>query len=335
MEMFDKTVIRNTIVKLATTALIFIVVRTREDVENYALIMALGYLVSQLALWPYLRKYITFSKIKWENVKKHILPNLTMFLPVIAVSIYKVMDKIMLGMMSTKAVVGYYENAEKIINVPIAVVTALGTVMLPRVTALVSENKDQEVSKFRDTAIMIVTAFTVAACFGIIGVANTLSVWMWGEDFIVSGTVMKYLASTLVFLGIGNVIRTQFLIPYKYDRIYVISAFLGAIVNVIVNALLIPPYGAVGAAIGTICAEASVCFYQLFMVRKSLPLLKYGRDTVLFCIAGLVMLLVISILPQFESKLLSLIEMVLIGACAYMLIVGPFIFKKAVAHFKR
>lgn len=335
MEMFDKTVIRNTIVKLSTTAFIFLVVRSQNDVEKYTLIMALGYLVSQLALWPYLRKYIVFVKVRWIDVRKHLIPNLTMFLPVIAVSVYKIMDKIMLGMMSTKAVVGYYENAEKIINVPIAVVTALGTVMLPRVSALVSENKDQEVARFRDSAIMIVTAFTVAACFGIIGVADTLSIWMWGEEFVYSGTVMKYLATTLVFLGAGNVIRTQFLIPYKYDKIYVISAFLGAIVNVIVNALLIPRYEAVGAAIGTICAEAVVCIYQLFMIRKNLPLLKYGRDTLLFCIGGFVMLIAINLLPQFESMLLSIIVMILVGAAIYLILVGPFILKKTVAHFRR
>lgn len=335
MEMFDKTVIRNAVVKILTTVLIFVVVRSEQDVEKYAFIMAAGYLVSQLALWPYLRKYIIFVKISWSNIRKHIFPNLIMFLPVIAVSIYKVMDKIMLGIMSTKAVVGYYENAEKIINVPIAVITALGTVMLPRVTALVSENKDQEVSKFRDSAISIVTAFTVAACFGIIGIADTLSVWMWGEEFINSGAVMKYLATTLVFLGIGNVIRTQFLIPYKYDKIYVISAFLGAAVNVVINSLLIPKYEAVGAAIGTICAEATVCFYQLFMVRKSLPLLKYGRDALLYCIAGTVMLIVINFLPHFESKILSIIFMVIIGAAVYLILVGPFIFKKVVAQFRR
>lgn len=335
MEMFDKTVIRNIVVKLTTTVLIFVLVKSSTDVEKYTLIMSLGYLISQLALWPYLRKNIVFTKIVWNDVKKHILPNLTMFLPVIAVSIYKIMDKIMLGIMSNKAIVGYYENAEKVINVPIAIVTALGTVMLPRVTVLVAEKKDQEVSKYRDSAIMIVTAFTVAACFGIVGVADTLSIWMWGEEFIMSGMVMKYLAVTLVFLGIGNVIRTQLLIPYKYDNIYIISAFLGAFVNVVFNLILIPQYEAVGAAIGTIFAEISVCFYQLFMIRKRLPLLKYGRNTILFSIAGFIMFCVITIIPDFHSLFFSLIAKVFVGTIVYMTLVGPFVIKKAIIHFRR
>lgn len=328
MEMFDKTVIRNTLVKVITTILIFVMVKTRNDVDKYAMIMSLGYLVSQLSLWPYLRKLVVKTKIEWKGIKKHFLPNLIMFLPVIAVSVYKIMDKIMLGLMSTKEIVGYYENAEKIINVPIAVVTALGTVMLPRVTALVSEKKDTEVSKFRDSAVLIVTAFTVAACFGIIGVADILSVWMWGKDFLMSGDVMKYLSVTLVFLGIGNVVRTQFLIPYKYDKIYIISAFLGAIINVIVNAILIPHYGAIGAAIGTICAEMLVCFYQLFMTRKELPLLKYLKNIIAFSIDGFIMFWVITIIPSFDSLFLTLVIKILVGVVVYVPLAGLFLFKK-------
>lgn len=334
MEMFDKTVIRNTVVKLLTTGLIFIVVKTKSDVEKYALIMAAGYLVSQLALWPYLPKFVVFRLAKWGDVKKHFKPNLIMFLPVIAVSVYKIMDKIMLGMMTTKAVVGYYENAEKIINVPIAVITALGTVMLPRVTALISEKKDQEVSRYRDAAIMIVTAFSVGACFGIIGIGDSLALWMWGEDFAMSGIVMKYLSVTLLFLGIGNVIRTQFLIPYQYDKVYVVSAFIGAVVNVIINALLIPGYGAVGAAIGTICAEVAVCLYQLLMVREQLPLFKYARDTILFCFGGGIMLAVILLIPSLSSRIVNLFVHLFAGAAVYLVLVSPFLYKNAIKSLR-
>ena len=335
MEMFDKTVIRNTIVKIATTVLIFLLVKQADDVEKYVLIMAVGYLGSQLALWPYLRRYISFVKVRWTDVKKHILPNLTLFIPVIAVSVYKIMDKIMLGMMSAKSVVGLYENAEKIITVPVAVVTALGTVMLPRVTALVAAHKDQEVFHFRDTAVSIITAFTVASCFGILAVGDLLAVWMWGEEFLISGTVMKYLAVTLIFLGIGNVIRTQFLIPYKYDRVYVISAVLGAVVNVGINALLIPHLEAVGAAIGTICAEAVVCLYQLFMVRKHLPLVKYVQNTMLFCVVGVIMFLVIQLIPVIGSNFTTLIIRIAVGVLVYGLLAAPLVINKVISHFRR
>lgn len=335
MELFSKTVIRNAIVKVLTTVLILTTVRTSKDVGKYTLIMASGYLLSQLALWPYLPKYVDFKFARWANIKKHIIPNLTMFLPVIAVSVYKIMDKIMLGMMATKAVVGYYENAEKIINVPMAVITALGTVMLPRVTSLISQGKDSEAKRFLDLAIMVVTAFSVGACFGIIGIADLLSLWMWGENFAMSGTIMKYLAVTLVFLGIGNVVRTQFLIPYQYDRFYVVSAFLGAIVNAIINALLIPLWGAIGAAIGTVCAEVVVCLYQLLKVRQHLPLLRYAKGIVIYCIMGAIMFFAIKLIPDISSGFANLLVHIIAGASVYLILAGPVLYKTTFKGLRR
>ncbi len=327
MEMFDKTVVRNTFIKLGTMILLFGIVKSIKDDEKYALIMACSYLISQLALWPYLCKYVKPCKISLDGVKKHVLPNFSMFFPVIAVSVYKIMDKVMLGAMSNTTNVGLYENAEKIISVPVAVVTALGSVMLPRVTALISEKKDQEVHIFRDVAILGVTAFTVAACFGIHAVSEQLAVWMWGNEFLMSGIVMKYLAITLLFLGIGNVIRTQFLIPYGYDRIYVVSAVVGAIINVVINILLIPKWGPVGAAIGTVFAEVAVCVYQLVMIRKYLPMIKYIKDTIFFCGAGLVMCFVIKQLPTMKSIFGNLVISGMVGCLIYILLVGPYVYK--------
>ena len=318
MEFFDKTVIRNVVVKVATTLLIFIFVKDSQDVGKYTFIMAMGYLITQLAIWPYMRGTVVRTKIKLVDIKPHIVPNVMMFLPVIAVSIYKVMDKIMLGMMSGTAEVGFYENAEKIINVPIAIITALGTVMLPRVTAMIAEGDHDGAAKYRDQAMIIVTAFTVAAAFGIVSVASELSLWMFGNGFEESGEIMKYLAITIIFLGGGNVIRTQYLIPYCKDKIYIISGFLGAIVNFIVNLILIPQFGAIGAAIGTICAEASVCAYQFIKIRKYIPIKVYIKDVLAFSLMGIFMSAVLNKIPQISSLLVDIVLEVIIGMAIFV-----------------
>lgn len=317
MEMFDKTVIRNTIIKLLTTILIFVFVKDRDDVDKYAMIMSAGYLISQLALWPYLRKCIDKVHVHITDLRQHWVPNLSMFMPVIAVSIYRILDKIMLGMFSTHEDLGYFENAEKIVNVPTVIVAALGTVMLPRVTTLISEKKDAEVIRYRNMSVTIVTIFSVGALFGFLGVSESLSIWMYGESFRMSGVIMQYLAFTLVFLGIGDVIRSQYLIPYKYDKIYIVSAFLGAFVNIILNLILIPKYHAVGASIGTIGAEITVCMYQVLMIKKHLPLLKYLKNIVLCSIAGLLMLIIISNINN-DSYAIELANRVILGLIIYI-----------------
>ena len=319
MEMFDKTVIRNTAIKLLTTILIFTLVENQDDVNKYATIMSVGYLVSQLALWPYLKSCIDRVYICDMSLKQHWLPNFAMFLPVVAVSLYRILDKIMLGLFSSYEYVGFFENAEKIVAVPIAVVSALGTVMLPRVTALISEKKYSDVIKYRDLSVTIVTIFSVGALFGFIGISEVLVKCLYGEDFEMSGIILRYLAFTLIFLGIGDVIRSQYLIPYRYDRVYIASAFLGAIVNVILNIVLIPKYQAIGAAIGTIGAEVVVFLYQIGMIRNSLPLLKYVKNLLLCGIAGILMLISIENINS-DSSVIELVSRVIVGIFVYMAI---------------
>lgn len=164
--------------------------------------MSIGYLLSQIALWPYVRKYIDYQKVKITDLKPHWKGNLYLFLPVIAVSIYRILDKIMLGLFSTKTDVGLFENAEKIINVPIVVVAALGTVMLPHVTNLLSLKREKEARQYMDLSIFIVTAFSVCSMFMIWGTSSIVSVLLWGKEFAPSGVIMNLLGITLIFLSI-------------------------------------------------------------------------------------------------------------------------------------
>ena len=333
MEMFDKTVIRNIIVKVSAAACVFIFVKKNDDVNIYILIMATSYLVSQLALWPYLKRYIVYHPVSYMAVKRHIKPNFMMFLPVIAVSIYKIMDKIMLGAIVNTSEVGYYESAERIINVPIAVITAFGTVMLPRITALIAEKNENAIKRYRDTIMLFIIAFSVASTFGIATVSKEVTLWLYGEKFANSAAIMSLLAMTIIFLGVGNVIRTQLLIPYHFDKIYVQSAFIGAVINLFVNAALIPGFGASGAAVGTVCAEFSVCAYQVWMIRRQIPLLSYIRQTAILCLSGFIMSTVIQLLPSISLLTLDLLFKVAVGAGSYCLLTAPYIMW--IAHRQR
>lgn len=320
MEQFKLTVIRNAIIKLFSVACIFIFVKDESDIYIYIAIMSCSTLLSELCLWPYLKKLIHFVKPSWKNILAHFKPNFVLFIPVIAVSLYKIMDKVMLGYMSTMAEVGYYENAEKIINMAVSLIVAIGTVMLPKMTALVSNNNHEASKKYIDNTMLIVQVYVNAVMFGLLAIATEFSVIYFGNEFIKTGVIMNYLAVTVIFLGCGNVIRTQFLIPNKKDIIYIYSAIIGALVNLVVNLCLIPQFASIGAAIGTICAEFAVCAYQLFMVRRDLDIKKYLRYEVVFFSIGIIMLGCIKLLPQIRNLYLSLLTHVLVGGAVYLII---------------
>lgn len=327
MEQFKLTVIRNTIVKVVTVICVFAFVKTSSDIYKYISIMAFGTLASQCCLWPFLKKYVIFTKIHLKDVKKHIKPNLVLFVPVIAVSVYCMLDKIMVGHISGMTELGYYDNAEKIVSVPMALITAVGTVMLPRMTALVSSNRKKESKKYIHRTMVLVLAFVNMAIWGLFSISKEFSILFYGADFARTGVIINYYAITLIFFAFGNVVRTQYLIPNKKDGIFLTSAILGAIVNFILNLLLIPKYSSVGASISTIAAEFAVCFYQCYCVRRDIYFGQYFKYEGVFLIIGIIMYLCIKVVPPLINDWITLLIRIAVGGVIYTFLSGLYLVK--------
>jgi len=319
LEKFKLTVTRNIIVKLLSILLIFIFVKSSEDLLIYVIIMASSSFLSNIFLWPYILKNIKFSKVPFKDILIHIKPNLVLFIPVIAVSLYKIMDKIMLGNMFSMDAVGFYENAEKIINIPLSFITALGTVMLPRISNLVSLKEDNKILNYINKSMEFVSFISVAFMFGLITIGKNFAVVFFGSDFAQTGLIIQLLAPTLVFISCANVIRTQFLIPRERDKIYIVSVFIGAFINFTINFLLIPRYGSSGAAIGTICAEFVVMYYQMYKTKKYLPVLNYFTMLLKFIITGFIMYCLINLFTIFiTNKIILIFMQIIFGALIYL-----------------
>ena len=124
----------------------------------------------------------------------------------------------------------------------------------------------------------------------------------------------------------ANVIRTQYLIPLHYDKIYVSSVCFGAIVNLIINIILIPKFAAVGAVIGTICAELVVMLYQTCFTVHKLPIGQYVRQGIYYLLAGSIMFVSLRCFASHVSNSLShLIFEVLLGIIVYVAVCFPYI----------
>lgn len=320
MEKFKLTVTRNTIIKVITCLSVFIFVRQKDDLYIYTIIMSLGTLISQLLLWPFLKKYVKFQKVTFKkDIKKHFRPCLILFIPVIAVSLYKIMDKIMLGNMTNMTQVGLYENAEKITNILSGIITALGVVMLPRMSNLIAKGEIEKGKQYIEKSIIFTMFMSSALSFGIMSISNRFVVCFFGEEFSGAGIILQFLAITTIFISVANVIRTQYIIPMERDKSYIISVSLGAIVNIIFNLILIPKYQAVGAAVGTVIAEFSVMMYQIMDVRKGIDIFKYLKMGTKYIIIGLAMYIIVTNLKiDFDNYLIILILQVGIGAIFYL-----------------
>lgn len=318
LEEFKITVIRNVIIKLAIMICIFIFIKSIKDVWKYTLIMSGMSVLNQIALWSFLRKRIEFERVYKEDIAKHIKNNLILFIPVITISLYKTINKILLGVISNVTEVGYYENAERIVNIPITLISVLGTVMLPRMANMFTKGEKEKIYKYISKSLEFVMFLAFAMCFGLIAIGKDFAPLYFGEQFQKTGVLITILAITIPFIAVANVIRTQYLIPNEKEKIFIISVVAGASISLITNLLLIPYYKTIGAAIGTIMAEFTVMITQIILARKEFDNKFTIKVFFKFFIKGLIMYIIVSLLKYINLTLkLRIIAQIILGTIVY------------------
>lgn len=321
LERFGLTVVRNGIVKILSAVAIFIFVKSQSDLWIYTMISASSLLLSQVVLWPFVIREIGYYKPELEGIKRHIKPNLILFLPVLSVSLYTIMDKLMLGVMSTKEEVGYYAYAERIIQIPLSFITALGTVMLPRASNLANRGDNQTRTVLLNKSMQFSMLMSVGCTFGMIAIADILIPWYYGAAFSRCSLFTQLLSPVIALASWNTIIRTQVVIPEQMDKEYLCAVISGAIVNLILNVLLIPRLFGNGAVIATVIAQATVCIVQYLTVRNNVQFKKFFSETIVFSLFGVAMLLGLHALPDItNSTIVNIACRTIIGGTTYLLL---------------
>ena len=328
MELFYITITRNIVLKTATIIAVLALVKDSSDTVIYAVIISVGALINTLYIWGITGRYVGWTAITRKEVVKHIKPNLVLFLPVIAISIYNIMDKLLLGWMSDYSQVGFYDASEKIMFIPKSMITALGIVMLPRISGLISSpGNEKKIKDYIDRSVIFSLFFSSLATFGIMGVAKEFVPMYYGSGFESCVILYKILLPGTVFEAVASVIRTQYLIPYGFDKKYVASVFAGAIVNLLIDILLISKYGAAGAAVGTFFAEFAVFLVQYIAVRRELNLRRAFLQSAVMVINAIIMYAILECLPlKAENIFAGFMIKLLVGFLVYAALTAPYYF---------
>ncbi|MBC2370207.1 flippase [Listeria booriae] len=288
LEDFKKTISRNIIVKFVALISVFIFIKSPDDIALYVLINAISTFLGNLTLWTYLRKRIHL--IKWRNLqlKKHVKPVFFLFLPQLLTQIFVNMNKLFLGNLSTLAQIGYYDNADKVIRMLSAFVTAIGNVTFPRVSNAFHKGETENINKYTILSFQIVNMIAIPLLLGMILVSKNFSALFFGENFAGIEYVLSALVVGLLFMGWGSIIGQQYLIATNQTIKPVITLIMGIVVSVILSLILIPHYGALGAAISFVVGEAIIAITQIIMVRKSLQIPLF-KETFKYILAAVIM----------------------------------------------
>lgn len=324
MEQFKITVTRNMVVKLLTIASIFLFVKDKDDLVVYITIMALGTFISQSFVWIFLRKYARFVRVPLKEVLKHFKPMCVLFVSVIATSLYRMISKTMLGMTDALSDLGCFEYADKIIRMPLSIITAVGMVMLSKTSNMYNNDSKKNVHSLIQKSMEAVMIFASAIAFGLAAVSDNFSVLFYGKEYEFTGTLILSMSASLLFMSWNNVIRTQYLMPQCKDKEYVKAVWAGAIVNVALNLVLIHFIGALGAALTTNVSYFVVSLVQTYYAKKELPVSVYLKGALIPFLTGAVMFVIIRVIGHYMTcSWVTLCIQIACGAlfyCAVMVI---------------
>lgn len=320
LEEFKITVVRNTFVRLISIALIFTIIKDTNDLGKYIVILGGTQLVGNLTLWPYLKGNVIWVKLKEWHPFKHFYPALLLFIPTITTQVYLVLNRLMLGRMSTQVALGNFGQADKIVKFVLAVVTATGTVMLPHVANKFAKGNIKGVRDSLYSSFNFVSALSVPMMFGLMAISTKLAPWFLGADFELAGRIMFLESPIIVLIAWSNVTGTQYLMPVNRVKEYTTSVTVGAVSNIIFNLFLIEGWGANGAAVATVLSEFLVSATQIAMIRGTIKRRKLFHEQWKYFLCGFLMYLVVNrICMIVNMTIANLLLEVIIGAGIYFL----------------
>ncbi len=303
MELFKYASLRNIIVKLLIVLAIFTLVKTPNDLWVLMLIYAIGEFFGNLILFKELNKYLKFVKIDIKKAYlKHIPATLVLFIPTIAINIYTILDKTMLGyLIDDKSYVSLYNFSQNFIKIFLYFITSIGTIMLPRITnTLYSKKNSKEImEKYLNTTLKLAIGLSLPMLVGIICVTSPFVLWYLPKQTYI-GDLIIYSSPIILLISLSNVFGIQFMIPNGLNKAYSFSVTMGALINFLFNLILIPRLYALGATISSILAELSVTMIQYFFIYKKIKF-KLSMDYLKYALASLVMALIIYPIGNFLS----------------------------------
>ena len=268
LEQYTYITIRSIIFKFVALIFMFLLIHQPTDYVIYGGITIFASSASNIFNFINAYKYIDMKPLRGVNVKRHLKPIAVFFAMSCATTIYTNLDTVMLGFMATDTDVGYYNAAVKIKNILVSIVTSLGTVLLPRASYYVQNSFMEEFWSITRKALNFVFLLASPFMLYFMFYAKEGILFLSGSAYASSIVPMQIIMPTLLLIGITNILGIQILVPLGKEKIVLYSEIAGAIVDVIINAILIPRYVSAGAAIGTLVAEFVVLVVQYYALRK-------------------------------------------------------------------
>lgn len=293
IEDFKYITIRGLIIKTVSVVLLFIFVKSKTDLLYYGCYTVFGVLGGNIFNFYRLRKYIHRENIIFSelHIKRHIKPVLKVFSFSVVTSIYLQLNTVLLGFLKNALAVGYFAAATKVMQMLLMMSSCLGSVMMPRASHLIAENKEDEFNRLIQKSYDFTLAIALPMTIGLIFCAPSLITALCGVKFEHSILPSQIIAPIILMVAISNVFGIQVLFPKGKINIVTLCCGIGAVADLILNLCLIPFFSYIGTSIAYLGAEVATTVSMYFIGRKYIPIIYFKKSHLTYALGCIVMAL--------------------------------------------
>lgn len=318
IEDFKYITIRGLIIKTVSVVLLFIFVKSKTDLLYYGCYTVFGVLGGNIFNFFRLRKYIHRENIIFSelHIKRHVKPVLKVFSFSVVTSIYLQLNTVLLGFLKNALAVGYFAAATKVMQMLLTMSACLGSVMMPRASHLIAENKEDEFSRLIQKSYDFTLAIALPMTIGLIFCAPSLITALCGVKFEHSILPSQIIAPIILMVAISNVFGIQVLFSKGKINIVTLSCGIGAVADLILNLCLIPFFSYIGTSIAYLGAEVATTVSMYFIGRKYIPIIYFKKSHLTYALGCIVMAFALYGLSLLQLPTLTIL--LLQGCCGVL-----------------
>lgn len=321
IENFKKVVIRNISIKLFSVFMIFAFIKNSNQVWLYTLIMSISQVIGLIIMWLDIPNEVKTFNIKSLRLKKHLSQSFAFFIPEIAIQVYTMLDKIMLGELTTSYEVGLYENSQRIIKLVSVITSAFVGVTIPKMSNLYYNGKDKEFKNMAYKTFSIVNLIVMPLTLGLLAISKNFVIWYFGDGFIGIEKLFYIGAFLIITLGWTSVLGSQVLVSMNRQKKMTIAVVCGAILNLLLNMILIKKYQSIGTTISSILAEYTGMLIMVFYLKDVLNIKRLFKGVFKYFIASSIMAILVYLIGYLvKVSIIGTLVQIVFGICIYFTI---------------
>lgn len=318
IEDFKYITIRGLIIKTVSVVLLFIFVKSKTDLLYYGCYTVFGVLGGNIFNFFRLRKYIHRENIIFSelHIKRHIKPVLKVFSFSVVTSIYLQLNTVLLGFLKNALAVGYFAAATKVMQMLLKMSACLGSVMMPRASHLIAENKETEFNRLIQKSYDFTLAIALPMTIGLIFCAPSLITALCGVKFEHSILPSQIIAPIILMVAISNIFGIQVLFPKGKINIVTLCCGIGAVADLMLNLCLIPLFSYIGTSIAYLGAEVATTVSMYFIGRRYIPIIYFKKSHLTYVLGCIVMAFVLYGISLLQLPTLTIL--LLQGCCGVL-----------------